>query len=336
MNSENDIPTSTIVLSNKPDVIDESAKNELDEEYYQGNEMDDLDDSDNTEYNSTNIPDSIQPDDDKSNIQDDYDDDNMDKRVEDEMDKDITKQNNKADRKPRGLPKTFMATQQKYIESLERQKRMMQSKKTKNKNTTTKKPIHVSKSPNQNSTGMRRIIVAGKVKYIPVIQNNNSIIDNIPIVKKLQNNQMEKMTKNDNIKVEQDSTNQIEKEPSNQVDIITKNNPVNVEQSTEKKIPSSIAQKANDYLSKKVKQSNVKKGTAITNKIPSKYAQQIENNVRKQTIKNIKNLSELRRIKEIQEIDPNSLIDASRASIFTRNFICYSSTFFDIRLFYFF
>ncbi len=163
MNPENDIPTSMIVLSNQLDVTDESAKNKVDEEYYQGNEIDDLDDFDNVEHNSTNIPDSTQPDDnksvihddcddDKSTIQDDYDDDNMDERVEDEMDEDITKQNNKVDRKPRGLPKTFMATQQKYIESLERQKRMMQSKKQKNKNTTTKKQNNVSKSPNKNST----------------------------------------------------------------------------------------------------------------------------------------------------------------------------------------
>lgn len=49
-------------------------------------------------------------------------------------------------------------------------------------------------------------------------------------------------------------------------------------------------------------------------KIPTKYAQKIDNDVKKQTVKNVKNFSDLRRVKAIQEVEHVD-VDANKASI---------------------
>ena len=50
-------------------------------------------------------------------------------------------------------------------------------------------------------------------------------------------------------------------------------------------------------------------------KIPSKYAKEVEKDIKKQTVKNVKNFSDLRRIKAIQDINTDIDLDASKASI---------------------
>ena len=68
----------------------------------------------------------------------------------------------------RGLPKTILANQQKYLEALEKQKRMLKKpKSTKEK---------VTKQEEKKDQEKRRINVAGRIKYINV--NNN-----IPVFK---------------------------------------------------------------------------------------------------------------------------------------------------------
>ena len=70
----------------------------------------------------------------------------------------------------------------------------------------------------------------------------------------------------------------------------------------------------NRLLAKQTMSFSKKNGTS-GKKIPSKYAKQIEKDVKQQTVKNIKNFSDLRRIKAMQDIDPDTNIDANKASI---------------------
>ena len=55
--------------------------------------------------------------------------------------------------------------------------------------------------------------------------------------------------------------------------------------------------------------------TATGCKIPPKYGQHIDNNIKKETIKNAKNFSDLRRIKALENIASDSNVDVSKASI---------------------
>ena len=93
-------------------------------------------------------------------------------------------------RKKRGLPKTMLANQQKYFEALERQQKMINSKKDKkkvqnnkkNKNNTQDAP---KKQPTTNPAGTRRVIVAGKVKFLP-IKSETETTQNVDPTKKIQ------------------------------------------------------------------------------------------------------------------------------------------------------
>nr|WBF70597.1 hypothetical protein [Megavirus caiporensis] len=89
-------------------------------------------------------------------------------------------ENEPIERKKRGPPKTILANQQKYLENLEKQNRMSGKNK---KNTNNKLPLPIIKnSKNENvDVPKRRVVIGGKLKYLPVKQesqlsggNNNS------------------------------------------------------------------------------------------------------------------------------------------------------------------
>lgn len=154
----------------------------------------------------------------------------------------------KEDVKPtKKLPKKYMMNQKKYFETLEKQKRM--EKKNVTKNTPLQKKTQTINLPQTN--GMRRIIVAGKVKYIPI---NNSVTSKV-----------------------------IEKKEIIPPKIIH------------------IPKPKNDKGSGK--------------KLPPRYAKQIENGIKKETLKNAKNFTDLLRIKALENIVVDSSTNTSQATI---------------------
>lgn len=244
------------------------------------------------------------------------DDEQMDDEQEDDQEilKDQSNVPKKQVRKQRGLPKLIMANQQKYIESLERQKRMMQSKKSKNpqsnnqkikssKNKTTITPVMTV----TDQTKLRRVNIAGKIKYVPIKQGpeiqEQLIVQKNQDIQNIQKNQdIQNMQKNQDIGIKENQ------------DIGIKEN-----KRADKPVPKIIEKKALEYKMKmqkskpsnQSKQSIAKSGT----RMPHRFAQKVEKNVREKTTKNITNFVDLRRLKAIHDIEPNSKIDANKASI---------------------
>lgn len=174
----------------------------------------------------------------------------------------------------RGLPKTILANQQKYLEALEKQQRMLKKPKS-NKEKVTKQQEDKTKDQEK-----RRIIVAGRIKYIDADNN-------IPVFK-----------------------NTSEPTPSSVQPTKTEPAP----RAIVEKIPKPEVQNSN--LSKETRVALKKsEGSKCSRKIPSKYAKKVEEEVKQQTIKNVKNFSDLRRIRVMQTIMPDSEMDTARASI---------------------
>ncbi|XWV24683.1 hypothetical protein QJ856_gp1100 [Tupanvirus deep ocean] len=394
----NDVNNDSETLHNDED--DDNAEN-IDNNDLDDQQENDVDDNNNNDINE-----------DQNSDVDINEDQNSDDDVDYELNNDAnhvdSEENNKEEtsangRKKRGLPKTMLANQQKYLEALERQQRMISSKKDKNKNQKNgkknknrieeeipKKSVVTTQPP-----GTRRVIVAGKVKYLPIksedsndavadkkippkqeisntkstrtslqtkthsqIKNTNTktntmpkqketkqyvntdendddIVD-IPIFKK-ENKQTIKQTKQTFKKPQNkiNAKNIKETIPSKVVQISSKTNINKTKENNNKlskilhdnddmtehtkKLPPSLAKKMQIHKTVIAKQiPNIKKnkmGNGTGKKIPSKYAKQIENDVKKQTVKNVKNFSDLRRIKALQDISHDTDIDANKASI---------------------
>lgn len=199
----------------------------------------------------------------------------------------VTSVNEPEARKKRGLPKTMLVNQLKYLEILERQQKMSNSSKKKKPQDT--KTI-MKPSPPVSQEGMRRVIVAGKVKYLPM-------------------KPMETPPKTDEQK---NPDNHVQKvfdvEPSKIMEIKSVS-PLLLEKLMEESKPTT-----GKIVRAKENADNSKNGSA-GKKIPRKYAIQIENDIKKQTVKNVRNFSDLRRIKAMQDIAPDTEIDVSKASI---------------------
>lgn len=401
---------------------DENQENEDD----QGNEEDQQDNED--QNNEENEEDQQNDEDNDEEQQENEDEDDHSDNEETHDSPEQTQINN---RKKRGLPKTMMANQQKYMEALEKQQKMMNALKLKKKsqpvtNKKGKKNGQVvvnnsNKSAQQNQdsslSGTRRVIVGGKVKYLPIktesVPTNPSNL-NVPASNKSTLNQVKpsaqslvnktKETKviakkpiiskpvtktpvnlsrvnkvevedyvdvdddyvdDDHVDENEDQIPMFKKEqinksvvnksvfnksnvnknmsslqsnklkqtaPSKMSQVSSKTNRVvvpqqrikQVQENTDeivepvKKIPSAIAQKMEIHKAKLAKDmAMVAKKNKMTpgKKLPSKYAKQIESEVKKQTVKNVKNFSDLRRIKALQDIVPDNEIDSNKASI---------------------
>lgn len=201
-----------------------------------------------------------------------------------------------APRAKRGLPKTMLANQQKYLEALEKQQRMITSKKEKNKSGKNKSTKNKKSKPEPakivSSTipqpGMRRVIVAGKVKYLPIKVNSDEEID--------------------------ETGDEPVDEPIRPIRSIISKDIEPVKNTISKPLPSAIQRKMELHKAA-LTMATSKNKNAPAKKIPSKYAKQMENDVKKQTVKNIKNFSDLRRLKAIQDLSPDINIDTNKASI---------------------
>jgi len=181
-------------------------------------------------------------------------------------------------RKERGIPKKILENQMKYLQELEKQQRM--SKKTKSITNDKNKKVESFVTENQDTTGMVRMVVNGKVKFIPVNKPPENVIE----------------TKKNEVIIESINNN-----PPIYKEIIE--TPV-----CEKIIETPVVKQ--EVIIKK-KPCNNGNG----NRLPSRYAKQIENDVKKTTVRNVKNFSDLRRVKEMENLEIESGIDLNRASM---------------------
>lgn len=218
-------------------------------------------------------------------------------------------------RKKRGLPKTFQANQEKYMAALEKKQKMMSNAKNK------KSPLakHLSNTANeetpvnktQNQQGMRRMIIAGKVKYVPINSNPNTPTDAAlapaPSTSNVAKPQKEHISKQaDHINITD-----VETAPSNDV--------------APSKIPIGIAKKMNKYNEMKAKNEEEQGEKAVTKektqkksggkKLPGRYSKQLEKEIKKQTVKKVKNFADLRRVRALENVELDEDVDTNRASI---------------------
>lgn len=212
------------------------------------------------------------------------------------------------------IPKSILAGQKKYMEALEKQNNMKKkdSKKSVPTKAILKKPVA---SNTVNHEGMRRVIVAGRVKYIPIKAQQNedteSPSDKINPMNSLQKRIPEKKMTNFSAPNKQvNSTNHVAPHTTSKIHDNTEELP--------KRIPSSLAKKMEAYNAKLAKETRAprgKKGGDSGKKIPTKYAKHVDKERKQQTIKNVKNFSELRRITAIENLGENANFDPNRASM---------------------
>jgi len=177
-----------------------------DENNYDGSYDDNYEDNDDNNYDENNYDDNYEGNNDgnydvnnnEDNSDGDHDENNYDENHDENHNDNINApistgsstvsvaSTNEESVRPRRIPKSILANQQKFLEALERQKRM-QTKKDKNsknsrngknaknskndkKSKTNKKSTNNQVTSYNDSSAMakRRVIVAGKVKYIPV------------------------------------------------------------------------------------------------------------------------------------------------------------------------
>ncbi|CAH6421551.1 Hypothetical protein MVR_LOCUS273 [uncultured virus] len=220
-----------------------------------------------------------------------------------------------ADRSKRPLPQKLLENQKKHEEALERQRQQRDAKKGKaGSNSRTPEPkAQAIAAVRAAPPGTRRVVVAGKVRYLPIktaVEPEPESTFEIPIV---HNHSPSKVVQEIKVRADPeptDTTEPTEPEPR------------------ARPLPANIAkaQKQHEALQATLqehpamrKQMGNKKGSrapaGTRNKIPGKYAKQIEQEARKQTQRNIRNFADLRRMHEIQSIDANGDIDVNKASI---------------------
>lgn len=235
----------------------------------------------------------------------------------------VTKQ---VQRQKRGLPKKMLVNQQKYMEAIEKQQRMINNNKDKKK----AKAIAIKKSKNKITDGnkklppepgMKRIMVGGKIMYIPNKPKNTDINNNI-IPSSPEPIKNDDKNRNSSPLPQPVKKNTLEKTPEAKPEIMVQDNDLVEPIEQPKRIPSAIAKKMEKYAEQIARQNSsatrrnkFAMGNKSGKKIPSKYAKEIEKDVKKQTVKNVKNFSDLRRIKALENIAPNTDIDANKASI---------------------
>src|ERR1700733_4200535 len=212
----------------------------------------------------------------------------------------------KTNKKMRGLPKTILVNQQKYQDILEKQHKIIET--LKKKKTTDNSKIksngknmtHVDSKKNSEineKEGLKKVIFNGVIKWIKQEVKNDSIKQEV---------------ENDFIKQEiSNYSTKSESKKMGKFDDISQINKVT------QKLPTMMAKKMDIYnnsmMNKQIEKTE--KQTTSDRKIPPKYAKQIQLEIKKQTTKNVKNFSDLRRVKAIEDIDPNIGMNTCKASI---------------------
>ena len=224
-------------------------------------------------------------------------------------------------RPKRGMPKAMLANQQKYMAIKEKEMKLKGNKGTKTPNANlSQKPTSSESGPNRSDgVATRRIVVGGKVKYIPVAVEAESPISVNP-------------TKSVSpVSVGQTTTTP---KPNSPQSVPTATNPkerLNQEITTKLINELSLTEKSNGQtqslsqspsqsqsLSQPPSQSQRPLSRApaektATVRIPDRYAKEIEKNVKKNTVKNVKNFSELRKVRALENLD--TTVDTNTASL---------------------
>lgn len=322
-------------LDNEYDQIDDQANDDqLNDDQFDDNQLDDdqANDKSNNEYDQPN---------------DQFNNQSNDTKPQPE-------------RKKRGLPKSMLINQQKHIEALERQQRMLTSKKSADKNKKMGKKNADNEPKKHLSTaippGTRRVIVAGKVKYIPTNTDQTNTTDNNiqtklstqskPSTQSKLSTQSKPSTQSKSQYVPQPEIKYLSRSVTNVSDNNDDNNdnndnddnddiviPVVKKQLTTTIVPiksttaaptksttipnksTTIPNKSTTTIPTKSRSSDRSIHSSQTKRVPGKYAKQMENDVKKQTVKSIRNFSDLRRVRALQDIAPDTAIDANKASI---------------------
>jgi len=181
------------------------------------------------------------------------------------------------ERKKRAVQKKILENQKKYMEALEKQQRLKSP--SKNKAVCKKTVESVAMEP-VDKTGMVRMVVNGRVKYISV--NQQAPLEEFP-------------TENPDLPINKSEESVTISEP--------------IEAPLSKKSKGSI----DDILNNK---DNVEKPVKRANgRMPDRYAKQIEKDVKKTTIKNVKTFSDLRRVRTMEDLQVDSTVDLNRVSM---------------------
>lgn len=224
---------------------------------------------------------------------------------------------------------------------MERQNRMI--KKDKNKSLKQMDAVKLPTSNAKPGPETRRVIIGGKIKYIPIKttdnQSNTESSQENNVIKKEPNNKLDKQPQkiSSNIKDIVPKQETDKKSPVKSIKELSVNEPDDIDsidQSNKlgksyntnnnnskpiekQRVPPSLVKKMEVYNSKLAKEmNNINRKKNISGKnVPSKYAKHIEDDVRKQTVRNVKSFSDLRRVKALQDITPDSGVDVNKASI---------------------
>lgn len=181
------------------------------------------------------------------------------------------------ERKKRAVPKKILENQKKYMEALEKQQRLKSPSKNK---AVCKKTVESVATEPVDKTGMVRMVVNGRVKYISV--NQQAPLEEFP-------------TENSDLPINKSEESVSISEP--------------IEAPLSKKSKGSI----DDILNNK---DNVEKPVKRANgRMPDRYAKQIEKDVKKTTIKNVKTFSDLRRVRTMEDLQVDSTVDLNRVSM---------------------
>jgi len=197
----------------------------------------------------------------------------------------------------RRIPKKILENQMKYMEALEKQQKMKNP--SKNKTVCKKTVAEVDSVEPADKTGMIRMVVNGRVKYIPINKESESS-EIIPVDTPLLKTKESAFVKENSMIQPQKLVPQGETPPLKTSGLIPSRETPPLK--TSGLIPSRET----------TRKSNQDKPH---NRMPERYAKQIEKDVKKTTIQNVKSFSDLRRIKAMEDLQIDTNVDINKVSM---------------------
>jgi hypothetical protein len=268
-------------------------------------EIDNLNDAfDRTENIANKIIDMIQ-----SNIMNDIIHTDDEKKFEEEMNENIQSESLKREKK---IPKSILLGQQKYLEQKEREMKMKDGKKAKNQKTHKKDVVESKTSLNSANSTMKRVFIGGKLKYIPVLQQDHTDSEKKDINEQKDKNEILNKINSNNLLNQMLVKEEKEEEEEKGLQQKSSNKPM-----LKKQLEAHTINKDNSQQ-KMLREAGVRFNDkhsldSKSTRVPVKYAKTIEDEIKKKTIKNVKTFSDLKKIHEMQNLDING--DPSKISI---------------------
>lgn len=214
------------------------------------------------------------------------------------------------ERKKRAVPKKILENQKKYMEALEKQQRLKSPSKNK---TACKKTVEPVTTEPVDKTGMVRMVVNGRVKYISVNQQAPTENKDLPVKK---SDESITVSESPVIVPEPIEVPMLSRKPKGSIDDIlndkeTSHSRTHGKLSPQEETPllktSELSPQGEIAVEKPIKRAN--------GRMPDRYAKQIEKDVKKTTIKNVKTFSDLRRVRTMEDLQVDSTVDLNRVSM---------------------